>query len=121
MEPIIRVGNFSKIYGSFRAVDNISFEVERGSTFAFLGTNGAGKSTTINTLCTMIEKTSGTLLIDGKDVSTQKDTVRKSIGIVFQEPTLDQKMTIDENLSLHCTLYGVPKDEINERIHNILK
>jgi len=69
----------------------------------------------------MIGKTSGTLLIDGKDVSTQKDAVRKSIGIVFQEPTLDQKMTIDENLSLHCTLYGVPKDEINERIHNILK
>ena len=120
MGAIIEVNNFSKVYGSFRAVDNISFEVERGSTFAFLGTNGAGKSTTINTLCTMIEKTSGTLLIDGKDVSSQKNAVRKSIGIVFQESTLDQKMTIAENLALHCILYGVPKDEIDERIHNIL-
>lgn len=72
MNPIIQVKNFTKRYGDFVAVNNISFDVEEGSVFAFLGPNGAGKSTTINTLCTIFEKTSGTLLIDGKDVSRQK-------------------------------------------------
>lgn len=104
MSAIIEVKNFTKKYGSFCAMDNIFFDVERGSSFAFLGPNGAGKSTTINTLCTMVAKTSGTLLIDGKDVSTQKDEVRKAIGIVFQKVTLDQKMTVKESLRLHCAL-----------------
>ena len=76
MNPIIKVENFTKTYGDFNAVNDISFEVEEGSIFAFLGPNGAGKSTTINTLCTIFEKTSGKLLIDSKDVSTQKGEVR---------------------------------------------
>jgi ABC-2 type transport system ATP-binding protein len=116
MRNIIEVKDFTKKYGNFTAVDNVSFSVEEGSIFAFLGPNGAGKSTTINTLCTIFEKTSGTLTIDGKDVSRSKDAVRNVIGVVFQEPTLDNKMTVMENLMMHCRFYHVPKGEAMERI-----
>jgi ABC-2 type transport system ATP-binding protein len=120
MNSIIKVKNFSKIYGDFTAVNDISFEVEEGTIFAFLGPNGAGKSTTINTLCTIFEKTSGTLLIDGKDVTTQKSEVRSAIGVVFQDSTLDAKMTIEENLKMHCVFYHVPKKEVEDRIQFVL-
>ena len=116
MKNIIEVRDFVKKYDKFIAVDNVSFEVEEGSIFAFLGPNGAGKSTTINTLCTIFDKTSGSLKIDGKDVSHEKDAVRSVIGVVFQEPTLDNKMTVDENLMMHCHFYGIPKREAAERI-----
>jgi ABC-2 type transport system ATP-binding protein len=116
MKNIIEVKDFVKKYGNFTAVDNVSFEVEEGSIFAFLGPNGAGKSTTINTLCTIFDKTSGTLIIDGKDVSHHKDAVRSVIGVVFQEPTLDNKMTVEENLIMHCHFYKIPKKEAAERI-----
>jgi len=119
--PIIEVRNFTKKYGSFAAVNDISFTVEEGSIFAFLGPNGAGKSTTINTLCTIFEKTTGTLLIDGKDVSLQKNEVRKAIGVVFQESTLDTKMSVEENLRMHCVFYNVPKGEVEERIRFVLR
>ena len=118
--PIIEVKNFVKKYGSFEAVKNISFDVAEGSIFAFLGPNGAGKSTTINTLCTIFDKTSGELLIDGKDVSREKNAVRQSIGVVFQDSTLDKKMTIEENLKMHCVFYKVPKKEVEERINFVL-
>lgn len=120
MENMIFVKDFVKSYGDFTAVDHVSFEVKSGSIFAFLGPNGAGKSTTINTLCTMLEKTSGTLLIDGKDVSRDKDAVRSVIGVVFQDSTLDNKMTVEENLKMHCHFYGLPKTIVNERIHFVL-
>jgi ABC-2 type transport system ATP-binding protein len=120
MNSIIEVENFTKKYGDFTAVNDISFKVEEGSIFAFLGPNGAGKSTTINTLCTIFEKTSGTLVIDGKDVTTQKSEVRGAIGVVFQDSTLDSKMTIDENLKMHCVFYNVPKKEVEERIQFVL-
>lgn len=121
MKPIIEVRNFTKKYGDFTAVNDISFNVEEGTIFAFLGPNGAGKSTTINTLCTIFEKTSGKLLIDGKDVTTQKSEVRSTIGVVFQDSTLDSKMTIDENLKMHCVFYNIPKKEVEERIEFVLK
>lgn len=120
MSSIIEVKNFTKKYGDFIAVNNISFEVEEGTVFAFLGPNGAGKSTTINTLCTIFEKTEGTLIIDGKDVTTQKSEVRSSIGVVFQDSTLDAKMTIEENLKMHCVFYHIPKKEVEERIQFVL-
>ena len=120
MKNIIEVRNFIKKYNKFTAVNNISFDVEEGSIFAFLGPNGAGKSTTINTLCTIFEKTSGTLLIDGKDVSHEKNKVRNVIGVVFQESTLDNKMTISENLVMHCRFYNIPKHEVMERINFVL-
>ena len=119
--PIIQVRNFTKRYGDFEAVKDISFDVTEGSIFAFLGPNGAGKSTTINTLCTIFEKTEGTLAIDGRDVSREKNAVRRAIGVVFQESTLDRKMTVEENLRMHCALYSVPKGEVDERIKFVLE
>ncbi|WP_026881123.1 daunorubicin resistance protein DrrA family ABC transporter ATP-binding protein [Clostridium akagii] len=121
MPNIIEVKNFTQKYGDFVAVDNISFDVEQGGVFAFLGPNGAGKSTTINTLCTIINKTSGELKINGYDVSDNKDKVRRDIGIVFQDSTLDGKLTIEENLKFHCEIYKVPKDEIKERLDFVLE
>jgi ABC-2 type transport system ATP-binding protein len=118
--PIIEVKNFTKKYGNFTAVDNISFTVDEGNIFAFLGPNGAGKSTTINTLCTIFDKTEGELYIDGKDVATQRAQVRSAIGVVFQDSTLDKKMTIEENLKMHCAFYKVPKSEVEERIKFVL-
>ena len=119
-KQVIEVKDFVKKYGKYSAVNNISFDVKEGSIFAFLGPNGAGKSTTINTLCTIFEKTSGELLIDGKDVTTEKNQVRSAIGVVFQDCTLDNKMTIEENLKMHCAFYKVPKSGIEERITFVL-
>lgn len=116
MNPIIQVEHFSKKYGDFTAVDDISFTVDEGSIFAFLVPNGAGKSTTINTLCTILDKTQGTLKINGHDVCEERSLVRKDIGIVFQDSTLDDKMTVEENLKYHCCFYKVPKNEVKERI-----
>ena len=121
MSNIIEVKNFTQKYGEFVAVDNISFDVEEGSVFAFLGPNGAGKSTTINTLCTIINKTSGELKINGNEVLEHKDKVRGDIGIVFQDSTLDGKLTIEENLKFHCEFYKVPKDQIKERLDFVLE
>ncbi|MBL4933556.1 ABC transporter ATP-binding protein [Clostridium paridis] len=120
MPNIIDVKNFTKKYGDFTAVDNISFNVEEGSIFAFLGPNGAGKSTTINTLCTIINKSEGTLNINGYEVSKHKDKVRNDIGIVFQESALDGKLTVEENLKFHCEFYNVPKNDIKNRIDFVL-
>ena len=117
----IEVEHFTKKYGEFAAVDDISFSVEEGTIFAFLGPNGAGKSTTINTLCTIQEKTGGTLRINGNDVAGGMDLVRKDIGIVFQECTLDQKLTVRENLRLHCDFYDVPGADVKERIRFVLE
>ena len=116
----IEVKNFTKKFGDFTAVDTISFNVEQGTIFAFLGPNGAGKSTTINTLCTIMDKTEGELKINGNDVSLCKDKVRSDIGIVFQESTLDGKLTVEENLKLHCDFYNVPKAVVKERIDFVL-
>lgn len=113
---MIEVKNFTKNYGDFVAVDNISFNVEGGTIFAFLGPNGAGKSTTINTLCTILDKTEGELIINGNDVNDHKSRVRKDIGIVFQDSTLDEQLTVEENLKLHCDFYSVPKYQVKERI-----
>ena len=119
--PMIEVRNYTKKYGKFTAVDDISFDVEEGSIFGFLGPNGAGKSTTVNTLCTIFDKTEGELLIDGKDVSRQQDQVRSVIGVVFQDPTLDTKMTVEENLRMHCHFYGIDKRIVPDRIEAVLK
>jgi ABC-2 type transport system ATP-binding protein len=113
---MIEVSNFTRKYGDFTAVDNISFAVEAGTIFAFLGPNGAGKSTTINTLCTILDKTEGVLKINGHDLAKQRDKVRSDIGIVFQDSTLDSNLTVEENLKLHCDFYQVPKNEVKKRI-----
>jgi ABC-2 type transport system ATP-binding protein len=121
MGHIIEVSNFTKKYGDFAAVNDISFTVEEGTIFGFLGPNGAGKSTTINTLCTILDKTEGRLTINGYDVAREKAKVRDEIGIVFQESTLDGKLTVEENIKLHCDFYLVPKNEVRDRINFVLE
>jgi len=121
MGHIIEVSNFTKKYGDFAAVNDISFTVEEGTIFGFLGPNGAGKSTTINTLCTILDKTEGNLIINGFDVAREKAKVREEIGIVFQESTLDGKLTVEENIKLHCDFYQVPKNELRDRIDFVLE
>lgn len=120
MENIIEINNLKKSYGDFQAVKDVSFSVKKGEIFGFLGPNGAGKSTTINMLSTMIKPSSGNALINGFNVSKERDKVRESIGIIFQENTLDEKLTAYENLMLHCKLYGVEKSVREERINEVL-
>jgi ABC-2 type transport system ATP-binding protein len=120
MQSIIGVEHFTRKYGNFTAVDDISFAVEKGSIFGFLGPNGAGKSTTINTLCTILKKTEGTMRINGHDVEREKNLVRRDIGIVFQDQTLDTRLSVQENLRYHCEFYGVPRKEVQTRISSVL-
>ncbi|SHJ20985.1 ABC-2 type transport system ATP-binding protein [Clostridium amylolyticum] len=120
MKNIIEINNLKKSYGDFQAVKDVSFSVKKGEIFGFLGPNGAGKSTTINMLSTMIKPSSGDASINGFNVSKERDKVRESIGIIFQENTLDEKLTAYENLMLHCKLYGVEKSVREERINEVL-
>ncbi|RPF52057.1 ATP-binding cassette domain-containing protein [Aquisalibacillus elongatus] len=120
MNSVIKVSNLVKKYKNVDAVKGINFDVKEGEIFGFLGPNGAGKSTTINMICTMLPSTSGQITINGYDVEKQKDKVRGSIGIIFQENTLDEKLTANENLMLHCRFYNVPKDKRHERIQEVL-
>lgn len=102
------------------AVKDVSFRVEQGGIFAFLGPNGAGKSTTIKMLTTLLHPTSGQIRIDGHDPVTESDLVRRSFGIVFQDPSLDEDLTALENLQLHAVLYRVPKELAAKRIEELL-
>ncbi|MFC4558331.1 ATP-binding cassette domain-containing protein [Virgibacillus kekensis] len=121
MGSIISVKDLTKTYKKTEAVKQINFEVEEGEIFGFLGPNGAGKSTTINMICTMLKPTSGSIVINGYDVKKHKDAVRGSIGIIFQENTLDKKLTAHENLMLHCRFYNVPKEKREGRIQEVLE
>ena len=103
----IEVTDLVKSYGDVEAVRGVSFTVPRGEVFGFLGPNGAGKSTTINMLCTLARPTSGAARVSGFDVVTERDDVRRHIGLVFQDPTLDGYLTAEQNLRLHAELYGI--------------
>ncbi len=118
---MIEVKNLTKKYGSFIAVDNISFKVKSGEIFAFLGPNGAGKTTTIRMLTTLARPSDGTIRINGYDPVTEQDMVRRSFGIVFQEPSLDDELTACENMVFHGILYGMPKDLRSKRVEMLLK
>lgn len=117
---IIEVNNLTKKYNGFTAVNKISFEVREGEIFGFLGPNGAGKTTTISMLTTLLRPTSGTANINGYDLKKDKDKVRESLGIVFQEPTLDLELTAYENLSFHGILYCVDQKVLRPRIKDVL-
>jgi ABC-2 type transport system ATP-binding protein len=106
---MIRVQNVVKRFGDVAAVNDVSFEVERGEVFAFLGPNGAGKTTTIKMLTTLLRPTSGSLELDGLDPVRQQNEVRRRFGVVFQDPSLDQQLTAWENMEIHGVLYGVPR------------
>ncbi|MCJ8012066.1 ABC transporter ATP-binding protein [Paenibacillus sp. KQZ6P-2] len=109
MEPMIRVENLRKQYkqGARPAVDGVSFEVGKGEFFAFLGPNGAGKTTTISILTTTLSKTDGEVMIAGYDVEKEASKVRRNVGIIFQNPSLDLDLTAEENIRLHVSIYGV--------------
>jgi ABC-2 type transport system ATP-binding protein len=118
---IIEIKDLTKKYGNKSAVDNISFEVFEGEIFGFLGPNGAGKTTTISMLCTLLEPTSGYAKISGYNVANDRDNVRHSIGIVFQDPSLDGDLTGEENLRFHGMAYNVPKDTREKRMKDLLE
>jgi len=117
----ILVDNLVKKFGNFTAVNNISFKVKEGEIFGLLGPNGAGKTTAISILSTIINLTSGKASIYGKDVVHEKDAVRNLIGIVFQDPSLDDELTGRENLDIHARLYGVKGKEKLDAIDRVLK
>jgi ABC-2 type transport system ATP-binding protein len=117
----ISVRELTKRYGQVEAVRGIDFDVARGETFGFLGPNGAGKSTTISILCTLINPTSGQALVAGHDVVRQRDTVRRNIGLVFQDTTLDTYLTAEQNLRFHADLYGVPRAAVGPRMRQVLE
>ncbi len=121
MTHVIETHQLTKTYGSLKAVDKLDITVESGEIFGLLGPNGAGKTTTISMLCTILKPTSGSATVNDFDIVKEANKVRKSIGIVFQEPSIDDRLTGRENLFMHANLYGVPASVQKDRINRILK
>ncbi len=121
MQKIIEVEHIVKKFGDLVAVDDVSFEVKEGEIFGFLGPNGAGKTTTINILCTLMRPTRGKVILNGYDVVLQPNQVRRSVGLVFQDPSLDIKLTALQNLQFHTGVYSVPRAVAKKRIRKVLK
>ncbi len=118
---IIEVKNLTKKFKDLTAVDNISFNVREGEIFAFLGPNGAGKSTTIKMLTTVLHATGGEIKLNGADPLKDQAAARRSFGIVFQDPSLDDELTAYENMEFHGVLYSVPKNVRVQRIEELMK
>jgi ABC-2 type transport system ATP-binding protein len=121
MTSAISVKDLRKSFGDFEAVRGVNFEVTTGEVFGFLGPNGAGKTTTINMLCTLTKPTGGAAAVAGYDVVAAKDDVRRHIGLVFQDPTLDGYLSAEQNLRLHAELYGVEKAVVKPRMRQVLE
>jgi ABC-2 type transport system ATP-binding protein len=119
--PAIDVRDLTKSFGDVEAVRGVSFTVTPGEVFGFLGPNGAGKSTTINMLCTLVTPTTGSAYVAGYDVTRERDDVRRHIGLVFQDPTLDGYLTAEQNLRLHAELYGIDRAAIPARMRQMLE
>jgi ABC-2 type transport system ATP-binding protein len=117
----IEVKGLAKTYGKVEAVKGVDFEVQPGEVFGFLGPNGAGKTTTISMLCTLVNPTGGSATVAGFDVVAERDQVRRNIGLVFQDPTLDGYLTAEQNLRFHAELYGVPKEVVGDRMRQVLE
>jgi len=119
--PAVLAKGLVKRYEEVEAVRGIDLEVHSGETFGFLGPNGAGKSTTINMLCTLVRPSAGTALVAGHDVVRERDEVRRNIGLVFQDTTLDGYLTAEQNLRLHAELYGMPRGSVGERMQQVME
>src|ERR1700753_966796 len=117
----ISVKDLRKRFGDFEAVKGVNFEVGTGEVFGFLGPNGAGKTTTINMLCTLTKPTSGHAAVAGFDVVAARDDVRRHIGLVFQDQTLDGYLSAEQNLRLHAELYGVESKVVKPRMEQVLR
>ena len=120
MAPVIEAVDLGKRFDDFEAVRHVNFSVPPGETFGFLGPNGAGKSTTISMLCTLLQPTTGEARVAGFDVVRQRTEVRRQIGLVFQDTTLDDYLTAAENLRFHAELYRVPKAELDGRLKQVM-
>ena len=116
MNTIIKIDNLTKTYGSLKAVDDLSFEIRKGELFAFLGVNGAGKSTTINIICGQLKKDEGTVIIDELNLDDNLAKIKKKIGVVFQASILDPQLTVKDNLEIKASLYGLSRKEIKSRV-----
>ncbi|HEU0164341.1 MAG TPA: ATP-binding cassette domain-containing protein, partial [Thermomicrobiales bacterium] len=119
--PAIEVNGLVRKFEDFTAVNGISFAVPHGEVFGFLGPNGAGKSTTIKMLCTLLRPTGGSAYVNGYNVQEDPSGVRNSIGVIFQDFSLDDRITAEENLRFHCMIYHVPRSERKERIARVLE
>ncbi|MGO8958261.1 MAG: ATP-binding cassette domain-containing protein [Streptosporangiaceae bacterium] len=119
--PAVQVISLSKRYGDVEAVRDVSFSVAAGEVFAFLGPNGAGKTTTVKMLCTLARPSGGQASVAGFDIARQPKAVRRRIGLVFQEQTLDDRLTAEQNLRFHAVLYHVPADQVGQRIDRVLR
>jgi ABC-2 type transport system ATP-binding protein len=119
--PAVLVDGLVKRFGEIEAVRGIDFAVPAGETFGFLGPNGAGKSTTINMLCTLVRPSGGSAMVAGHDVVSERDEVRRNIGLVFQDTTLDGYLTAEQNLRLHAELYGVPREAVAGRMQQVME
>ncbi len=120
MTVAIHIENLTRRFNDLVAVDNISFDIEQGEIFGLLGPNGAGKTTTLSMLSTMLKPTSGSATVNGIDIEHDEDGVRKSIGIVFQDQSLDEELTAWENMDFHGRLYRIPSDIRRQRITELL-
>ncbi|MET7327613.1 ATP-binding cassette domain-containing protein [Nonomuraea sp. NPDC005650] len=120
-DAAVAVRGLRKTYGKVEAVKGVDFEVRPGEVFGFLGPNGAGKTTTISMLCTLVNPTGGSATVAGHDVVRERDEVRRNIGLVFQDPTLDGYLSAEQNLRFHAELYGVPKNAVGDRIRQVME
>ncbi|MCW1309185.1 MAG: ATP-binding cassette domain-containing protein [Candidatus Nanoarchaeia archaeon] len=120
-EFAIETFDLTRNFNGFLAVDHINIKIKKGELFGLLGPNGAGKTTMLNMLCTLLKPSAGTAKVNGFDIIDQASDVRKSIGIVFQDPSLDDRLTGRENLEMHAMLYGIGKEERERRINEVLK
>lgn len=119
MKSIIEINNLNKCYGDIKAVSDLSFCVKEGELFAFLGVNGAGKSTTINIMCGQLAKDSGTIYVDGHNLDSDVDLIKREIGVVFQNSVLDQSLTVSDNLESRAALYGIYGEEFRKRLDEL--
>lgn len=119
MDKIIKINNLNKSFGEVKAVQDLSFNVRRGELFAFLGVNGAGKSTTISIMCGQLMKDSGSIIIDGCDLDKTIDTVKRELGVVFQNSVLDKALTVYDNLECRAALYGICGEKFKKRLSEL--
>ena len=121
MDKIIKINNLNKSFGEVKAVQDLSFNVRRGELFAFLGVNGAGKSTTISIMCGQLMKDSGSIIIDGCDLDKTMDTVKRELGVVFQNSVLDKALTVYDNLECRAALYGICGEKFKKRLSELVE
>lgn len=119
MDNIIEIKNLRKTFGEIVAVDNISFSVKKGSFFAFLGLNGAGKSTTINMICGVYKKDNGEIFIDGKNIDDSFEQIKPLLGVVYQDSVLDKQLSVKDNLISRASLYGIAKEQFYKKLDEL--